>query len=464
MNSSTLIFVVLFLTLFSYWFGIQRSIKVAGGATKVKSLTSLPRQFGMLTALWCGLPALIMLMLWSALESTVIESILVSQLPATVQSLEHAELGLYLNDIKILATSSIDEIAQISDVEKGEAATYLKQVTANAAWLKTGLIIVIALASVGAISSRYNQDFRARERIEGIILKILVACSAIAILTTVGIVLSVLFESIHFFRAVPAWDFLFGTEWSPQVAMRADQVGSSGAFGAVPLFAGTMLITFIAMLMAVPVGLMTAIYLSQYASKRLRAIAKPMLEVLAGIPTVVYGFFAALTVAPFIRDLGESIGLSVASESALAAGVVMGVMIIPFVSSLSDDAINAVPSSLKEGSLGMGATPSETIKQVLLPAALPGIVGAFLLAVSRAIGETMIVVMAAGMAANLTANPLESVTTVTVQIVTLLTGDQEFDSPKTLAAFALGLMLFVTTLALNVFALKVVRKYREQYD
>lgn len=464
MNSSTLIFVILFLALFSYWFGIQRSIKVAGGVTRIKKLTSLPRQFGMLTALWCGLPALLVLLVWSAFESSVIEYLLISQLPAAIQSLPNSELGLYLNDINILAGSSFDEIAQLEDKEKGQAAHYLKQLTENAAWLKTGLVIVIALASVGAISSRFGTDFRARERIEKIILKILMACSGIAILTTVGIVLSVLFESINFFSAVPIWEFLFGLEWSPQTAMRSDQVGSSGAFGAVPLFAGTLLITCIAMLMAVPVGLMTAIYLSQYASERLRSIAKPMLEVLAGIPTVVYGFFAALTVAPFIRDLGDSMGLEVASESALAAGVVMGVMIIPFVSSLSDDAINAVPSSLKEGSLGMGATPSETIKKVLLPAALPGIVGAFLLAVSRAIGETMIVVMAAGMAANLTANPLDSVTTVTVQIVTLLTGDQEFDSPKTLAAFALGLMLFVTTLALNVFALKVVRKYREQYD
>jgi phosphate transport system permease protein len=276
--------------------------------------------------------------------------------------------------------------------------------------------------------------------------------------------MSVLFESLQFFSSVPPSEFLFGTQWSPQIAMRTDQVASSGAFGAIPLFVGTLLITVIAMFIAAPVGLMTAIYLSQYASPGLRTIVKPMLEILAGIPTVVYGFFAALTVAPFIRDLGESIGLSVASESALAAGIVMGVMIIPFVSSLSDDAINAVPTALKEGSLAMGATKSETILKVLLPAALPGIVGAMLLAVSRAIGETMIVVMAAGMAANLTINPLDSVTTVTVQIVTLLTGDQEFDSPKTLAAFALGMMLFITTLALNIIALKVVRKYREQYD
>jgi phosphate transport system permease protein len=269
---------------------------------------------------------------------------------------------------------------------------------------------------------------------------------------------------MRFFNAVPINEFLFGLEWSPQMAIRADQVGSSGAFGAIPLFAGTMLISFIAMLVAVPIGLMSAIYLSEYAGKKLRAMAKPILEILAGIPTVVYGFFAALTVAPFIRDSGSMLGLDVSSESALAAGVVMGIMIIPFVSSLSDDVINAVPQAMRDGSYGLGATKSETIKQVIIPAALPGIVGGVLLAVSRAIGETMIVVMAAGLSANLTANPLQAVTTVTVQIVTLLVGDQEFDSPKTLAAFALGLMLFVTTLILNVIALYVVRKYREQYE
>ncbi len=289
-------------------------------------------------------------------------------------------------------------------------------------------------------------------------------CSGVAIVTTVGIVLSVLFEALRFFEAISIFDFVFGTTWSPQTAIRSDQVGSSGSFGAIPLFVGTLLISAIAMLIAVPVGLMTAIYLSEYASRRFRGIAKPVLEILAGIPTVVYGFFAALTVAPFIRDLGSSVGLDVASESALAAGIVMGVMIIPFVSSLSDDVITAVPQAMRDGSLGLGATKSETIKQVIIPAALPGIVGGILLAASRAIGETMIVVMAAGLSAKLTINPLEAVTTVTVQIVTLLTGDQEFDSPKTLAAFALGLMLFVITLLLNVIALHIVRKYREQYE
>jgi phosphate transport system permease protein len=274
----------------------------------------------------------------------------------------------------------------------------------------------------------------------------------------------VLFEALRFFDSVSIVDFIFGTHWSPQMSIREDQVGSSGAFGAVPLFVGTLLISAIAMLVAVPVGLMSAIYLSEYASRRFRAWAKPLLEVLAGIPTVVYGFFAAITVAPLLRNVGETLGLSVASESALAVGLVMGVMIIPFVSSLSDDVINAVPQTMRDGSYGLGATRSETIRQVIIPAALPGIVGSVLLAVSRAIGETMIVVMAAGLSARLTVNPLEAVTTVTVQIVTLLVGDQEFDSPKTLAAFALGLMLFITTLCLNIIALHIVRRYREQYD
>jgi len=277
-------------------------------------------------------------------------------------------------------------------------------------------------------------------------------------------VLSVLFEALRFFRMVPFTDFLFGTVWSPQIAIREDQVGASGAFGVVPLFAGTLLVALIAMAVAVPIGLMSAIYLAEFASSRMRAWVKPLLEVLAGIPTVVYGFFAALVVAPMVRAAGESAGLDVSSESALAAGLVMGIMIIPFISSLSDDVINAVPQAMRDGSLAMGATHAETIFRVVLPAALPGIVGGILLAVSRAIGETMIVVMAAGVGANLTANPLESVTTITVQIVTLLVGDQEFDSPKTLAAFALGLILFVATLLLNVLALHIVRKYRETYD
>ncbi|MGI9310222.1 MAG: phosphate ABC transporter permease subunit PstC, partial [bacterium] len=305
---------------------------------------------------------------------------------------------------------------------------------------------------------------RARHRVEVLFKGFLLLCACLAIFTTIGIVLSVLFEAIRFFRIIPPSEFLFGLEWSPQTAIRADQVGSSGAFGAVPLFTGTLLITAIAMLIAVPFGLLSAIYLSEYASYRTRAIGKPVLEILAGIPTVVYGFFAALTVGPLVRAGAEVLGLEAAAESALAAGLVMGIMILPFVSSLSDDVISAVPKSLRDGSLGLGATRSETIKRVVLPAALPGIVGSVLLATSRAIGETMIVVMAAGLAAHLTANPLQSVTTVTVQIVTLLVGDQTFDSPKTLAAFALGLTLFAVTLLLNVIALRVTRKYQERYE
>jgi phosphate transport system permease protein len=300
--------------------------------------------------------------------------------------------------------------------------------------------------------------------VEKVLKFLLIGCSSIAILTTIGIVLSVLYEAVRFFQSVCLTEFLFGLRWSPQMAIRADQVGSSGAFGAVPVFVGTVLISAIGMSVAVPIGLMSAIYLSEYAGNKLRTIAKPLMEILAGIPTVVYGFFAALTVAPFIKDVGSAAGLAVASESALAAGFVMGIMIIPFVSSISDDVINAVPQALRDGAYGLGATKSETIQQVVLPAALPGIVGGILLAVSRAIGETMIVVMAAGLSANMTVNPLEAVTTVTVQIVTLLVGDQEFDSPKTLAAFALGLLLFLVTLVLNIIALSVVRKYREQYE
>jgi phosphate transport system permease protein len=327
-------------------------------------------------------------------------------------------------------------------------------------------VSALALASAGlaVARSRIHPGLRARPIIEGALRALLLACAIVSVLTTLGIVLSLIFEALRFFQLVPLTDFLFGLRWSPQTAIRADQVGSSGAFGAIPVFVGTLLITGIAMIVAVPIGLLAAIYLSDYAGDRTRSVVKPLLEILAGIPTVVYGFFAALTVGPWVRVLAERLGLDVASESALAAGVVMGLMIIPFVSSLSDDVIRAVPQSLREGSLGLGATPSETIRRVVLPAALPGIVGAVLLAVSRAIGETMIVVMAAGLAANLTANPFEAVTTVTVQIVTLLVGDQEFDSAKTLAAFALGLVLFVATLGLNVIALAVVRRYREQYE
>lgn len=311
---------------------------------------------------------------------------------------------------------------------------------------------------------RSTPNFQTINLYEKVAKILLVAASLFSILITFAIVMSVIYEAWQFFEKIPIHEFLFGSHWSPQIAMRADQAGSSGAFGAVPLFVGTFLITFISIIIAAPLGLYSAIYLSEYASKSARSYIKPALEVLAGIPTVVYGYFAALTVAPLIRGFGENLGLEVASESALAAGLVMGIMIIPYILSLSDDVINAVPQSLRDASYGLGATKSETIKKVVLPAALPGIIGAVLLGISRAVGETMIVVMAAGLSANLTLNPFESVTTVTVQIVTLLTGDQEFDSVKTLSAFALGLTLFIVTLGLNLFALKIVKKYREKYD
>lgn len=309
-----------------------------------------------------------------------------------------------------------------------------------------------------------RQSSRSRRLREQVIIFALMTCSLVAILTTIGIIASLVFEAFRFFGKIPLTEFLFGLEWSPQTAIRADQVGASGKFGVIPLLTGTLLISAIAMVIATPLGLLSAIYLSEYAGRRTRSLVKPLLELLAGIPTVVYGFFAALVVAPIIRATGSGMGFEISSESALAAGSVMGIMLVPLVSSLSDDVINAVPQSLRDASLGIGATSAETVKKVILPAALPGIAGSLLLATSRAIGETMIVVMAAGLAAKLSANPLDAVTTMTVQIVTLLTGDQEFDSAKTLAAFAIALFLFIITLCLNVIALKIVDKYREAYD
>ncbi|WP_295543638.1 phosphate ABC transporter permease subunit PstC [uncultured Thiohalocapsa sp.] len=463
MSQFLLLAVVLAAMAFAFQVGRNRAIRTAGGPTGIKDLHSLPAYYGWYVAIWAGLPALLVLLAWVGLEERIITLLLVQGLPPSLtEGLSDGRVGLLVNDIKNLATGGITSGDPTPAVQA--AAERYRRWLGIADAARWALVLVVVLGGLSVAWRRLSPAFRARNRVEATLLGILVLFSSIAILTTLGIVLSVLFESVLFFQRVPWTEFLFGTQWSPQIALRADQVGASGAFGAVPLFTGTLLISAIAMLIAVPIGLLSAIYLSEYAAPRLRAWSKPTLEVLAGIPTVVYGFFAALTVAPFMRELGESIGLDVASESALAAGAVMGIMIIPFVSSLSDDVINAVPQSLRDGSYALGATQAETIKRVILPAALPGIVGGVLLAVSRAIGETMIVVMAAGLAANLTANPLESVTTVTVQIVTLLTGDQEFDSAKTLAAFALGLTLFAVTLTLNVIALHIVRKYREQYE
>jgi phosphate transport system permease protein len=451
---------LLLLSVAGYYMGRRRSLATAGGS--IRALHSLPSYYGWYLALWCGLPSLALFVAWLVVEPHVVQSLVISTLPQDARELPPARLELLLNDIRNAATGNIVS-RNLDPALQAAAERYANLQKISFAALA---VLALALAAVGGVMGwRFiNPSLRARHRVEGAMKAILIVSSTIAIFTTVGIVLSLLFEAIRFFQLVPPSEFLFGLEWSPQTAIRAEQVGQSGSFGAVPVFVGTLLITVIAMCVSVPIGLMSAIYLADYADPRVRAVVKPILEILAGIPTVVYGFFAALTVAPAIRGLGEGIGLDVASESALAAGLVMGIMIIPFVSSLSDDVMSAVPQSLREGSYGLGATKSETIRQVVLPAALPGIVGAVLLAVSRAIGETMIVVMAAGLAANLTANPLEAVTTVTVQIVTLLVGDQEFDSAKTLAAFALGLVLFFVTLVLNVIALRVVQKYREKYD
>ncbi len=462
MQSTTLILLLSFMAIAAFYFGRGRSMALVGGASHVSALHSLPGYYGYYVAIWCALPALALLLLWILLEPRIVVALVISGLPAEYQALPEGELNLLVNNIQNLATGDVISVSADAVMENA-AAQFNAYVTKSRQLLA---VLALGLAALGgALAWRHIQpDLRARNRVENVVRWVLIAASSIAIFTTIGIVLSVLFEAIRFFQKVPLTEFLFGLNWSPQTAIRADQVGSSGSFGAVPLFTGTMLITAIAMFVAVPVGLMTAIYLAEYSSNRIRAIAKPLLEVLAGIPTVVYGFFAALTVAPWVRDAGQSVGLEVASESALAAGIVMGIMIIPLVSSLSDDAINAVPSAMRDGALALGSTRSETMTRVILPAALPGIVGGILLSISRAIGETMIVVMAAGLAANLTANPFEAVTTVTVQIVTLLVGDQEFDSAKTLAAFALGLMLFVVTLFLNILGLSVVRKYREQYE
>jgi phosphate transport system permease protein len=423
---------------------------------------SLSGYHGSYVALWCALPALLLFVGWQILEPVAIRGYVLAQLPAELQALPEAQRGLIFNDIQNLVEGNIVAAAPTPAVLM--AADRYVDVRSMSRWILAIATFALGLAAFALAFRRLRPDFRARNHVELTLERLLMLASTVAVFTTIGIFLSVLFEAIRFFQQVSPFEFLFGLSWSPQTAIRADQIGSSGAFGAVPLFTGTILISSLAMLVAVPVGLMSAIYLSEYASSRVRTYAKPMLEVLAGIPTVVYGYFAALTVSPFIRQVGGGLGLDVSSESALGAGLIMGVMIIPFVSSLSDDVINAVPQVLRDGSYGLGATRSETIRHVILPAALPGIVGGVLLAASRAIGETMIVVMAAGLAANLTANPFEAVTTVTVQIVTLLVGDQEFDSPKTLSAFALGLMLFLTTLVLNIIALKVVRRYREHYE
>jgi phosphate transport system permease protein len=436
-----------------------RAQAFAGGPARPHSL---PNYHGWYVALWAVVPALIFLAIWGNLSAGFVHQTVMASPEAASLPTFDMQRNAILAEARGLARGQLTAV--FNPQSRALAPVYA---SAFQFYSLIGLAIaaLIAFAGGGWAYTRVSPSFRARTRVERLVMAVLLIASMIAILTTLGIVLSLLFESLRFFSRVSPAEFLFGLNWSPQMAIRADQAGSSGAFGAIPLFWGTIFIgAIIAMIVAIPLGLLSAIYLTQYAHPTTRKWMKPILEILAGVPTVVYGYFAALTVAPAVRDLGLSLGLSASSESALAAGLVMGIMIIPFVSSMADDSIAAVPQAMRDGSLAMGATTSETIRKVLVPAALPGVVGGVLLAVSRAIGETMIVVMAAGLAANLTANPFESVTTVTTQIVMLLTGDQEFDSPKTLAAFALGLVLFLVTLALNIIALRVVKKYREAYD
>jgi phosphate transport system permease protein len=437
----------------------QRALALSGAG--LGRLHSLPGYHGWYSALWVVAPALAFLILHEVIGGGAVRSLVQGGLSAETLAAQGDRLDLFFADAAKLAFGGTPSV---TTPELTSAAASIRSITGSlSAAFGVGALV---LAGLGFFLSRsqLGRDFRARNAVEACVRAFMILASGIAIVTTMGIVLSLLFETLKFFSNYSPIDFLFGTQWSPQVAIRSDQVGQSGAFGAVPLFMGTFLIMIIAMIVAIPVGLGSAIYLSEYASQKSRVFIKPILELLAGIPTVVFGFFALLTVAPIIRALGNMIGLDVSAQSALAAGLVMGIMIIPFISSLSDDVINAVPQALRDGSYAMGATKSETISRVVIPAALPGIVGSVLLAVSKALGETMIVTMAAGQNANLTLNPLDMVTTVTVQIVTLLTGDQEYDSPKTHAAFALGFVLFFVTLILNIIALRVVQKYRDKYE
>ena len=430
----------------------------AGG----QSIHSLPQFHGGYSALLIFVPAFVMLLAWLALQGTVVNRLIMSGLPAGVlTNLDSGQVQLVLAEISQLARGLTFGTPEDWKLEAAERMIALRN---TASWLMIAVLCVMVSGSLFFARGRVKADFRARQGVEGIVTGLMVACSVVAILTTIGIVLSLVTESVRFFSMVPVTEFLFGTNWEPQIPIRADQVAGVGAFGWLPVILGTLVITAIAMTVAVPIGLFSAIYLNEFASTSVRKVAKPVLEILAGVPTVVYGFFAVLTVAPALRETASVWGIVMSPNTALAAGGVMAIMLIPFISSFTDDALSAVPQSLRDGSLALGATQAETVMKVLIPAAIPGIVGGILLAVSRAIGETMIVVMAAGLIATMTINPLDSVTTVTVQIVTLLIGDTSFDNPKTLAAFALGLMLFIVTLLINVAALRIVHKYREIYD
>ncbi len=486
MSLAALFLTVLAIAAGGYILGRRRALARAGGDRR--QLHSLIGYYGQTVALFAAVPALLLLGVWLFLQPVVIEGRISPMIqPADIP--EGASLGLVMGDVRRVASGidgliasgemSAEELADLppdggeigarlgaagvalgAEVKPGVYAAALAYRALSQSSRMAMTVAVIAFSLAGLILSlmRVTPEFRARNAFERFVLVLLIAASLVAVLTTIGIIASLLFESINFFRLYPAKDFFFSLTWNPQFRGGSD-------LGIWPLLWGTLYVSFVALLFAVPVGLMIAIYLSEYASKRLRTVAKPAIEILAGIPTIVYGLFALITVGPLLRDyFAQPLGLGTSSASVMTAGLVMAIMLIPFVSSLSDDIINAVPQSLRDGSYAIGATQSETVRQVILPAALPGIVGAILLAASRAIGETMIVVMGAGAAAKLDLNPFEAMTTITVKIVSQLTGDTEFASPETLVAFALGMMLFVFTLGLNVIALVVVRKYREQYE
>ncbi|TCU17975.1 phosphate ABC transporter permease subunit PstC [Rhizobium sullae] len=493
MSTSIILLCLVVLGALAYVAARSRAMALAGG--KPSALHSRPGYYGAYAAIWSTLPALIILCIWLAASPGIVESAVRDAFPDDVKAKTAAEQDLSYSMVATIARGmnllTSDEISALgSDTAaiqaklngKGvplagepqpfmiDAAKTLNAKAAGSRMIMTAVVFVLAVGGAFYALRGIAPRFRARNRVERVMLWALLVASSIAILTTVGIVFSMLSEAIRFFATVPATDFFFGTVWDPRFAGAG---GSSfGQFGLIPLLLGTLYIGFVAMLVAVPVGLFAAIYMAEYASPKVRSLAKPLLEVLAGIPTIVYGFFALVTVGPFLRDLSAQVnglltgnyGNFIQAQSVLTAGIVMGIMLIPYVSSLSDDIITAVPHALRDGSLGLGATRSETIKKVVLPAALPGIVGALLMTASRAIGETMIVVLAAGVAARMQINPFEPMTTVTVKIVNQLTGDLEFTSPQTLVAFALGITLFFITLCLNIYALYIVRKYREQYE
>ena len=425
-------------------------------------LSSITLYHGLFSLFLVFIPILILILIWLVLQRPLIE-FYVSQsiLEEYLLNASKGEKDLILSEIR-----SISDGRVFGEPEewKLRAAETLARFQDYSSMLLVAVVSVTSAILIFIARVKVSEQFRARQNVEKIVTWLMVSCSVVAIFTTIGIIASLVVETSRFLSLVPFTEFLFGLNWEPQIPIREDQVAAEGAFGWIPVFVGTLVITGVALFISVPIGLMSAIYLNEFANARIRAISKPVLEILAGVPTIVYGFFAILVVAPAFRSFGDAMGISVSPNTALAAGGVMGIMLIPFISSFTDDALSAVPKALRDGSLALGATPSETMLKVLFPAAIPGIVGGILLAVSRAIGETMIVVMAAGLIAKLTLNPLDSVTTVTVQIVTLLIGDTSFDNPKTLAAFALGMMLFLVTLIINIFALRIVQKYREIYD